>query len=174
MATNPAKHSANASDLARLGRVSAYVSTAILLVIFAMLALFVFAISHSLYARGHFPPGWAVNWIPAIFYIWALWTLRKLFIAVVPMDMEIPILLASATSRIGLMLVVGAISTSIPFINFFSTPAPRGGVIVVFLVPALTLLTVGLAMMLLAHVTKRAVALEAEAKQLKGELGEFF
>jgi hypothetical protein len=169
----------NLNALRALSRLSQRVSTGFLLVILLLLALFIFAITHSLATTGRAPAGWVINWIPALFYGWALWALRKLFadLAGLALDSrwgaEVCGRIAAAWSGIGWALMLGAVSTLVPLVNFFLAPAARGGNIVVFLVPALTLFTVGLAMTLLTHLSQRAVALETEAKTLRDELAGF-
>jgi hypothetical protein len=159
-------------------RYSIVATTAIGLVVLLM-AVYTFAVTHALVTASRFPLGWIVNWIPAAFYLWALWRLRSLFTALAAEVVSPSQSVASAVSRVGWALMLGAATTLIPVVNFFAnavvaSPNPRGGTFVVYFVPAVTLFLLGLALIALAPMLNRAIALELEAKSLKAELGEFF
>jgi cation transport ATPase len=144
-----------------------------------LMALYTFAVTHALVTASRLPLGWIVNWLPAAFYLWALWQLRGLFKALSKEVVSQSLTVATAVGRVGWALLLGAATTLIPLVNFFTNAvsvsgSSSGGTLVVYLVPGVTLLLLGLALIALAPMLNRAIALEAEAKSLKAELGEFF
>jgi hypothetical protein len=115
-----------------------------------------------------------LSWSPCPFYLWALWTLRSLFGQLSRGGPSLPLKVTSALSRIGWALMLGATLTLAltPLIDRFSKPH-RMGNFAVFDVPALTLGLVGLALLMVGTMLKRAIRIEAEAKALKDVLEGF-
>jgi Protein of unknown function (DUF2975) len=154
-------------------RYSILASIAIGLVLLLM-AMYTFAVVHALSTASGFPLGWIVNWLPAVFYLWALWQLRGLFAELSKDAASTSQRVASVVGRVGWALMLGAVATLVPVVNFLLNQTTRGGTVVAYLIPAITLFLLGLALFALAPMLNRAVALEAEAKSLKAELDEFF
>jgi DUF2975 family protein len=117
----------------------------------------------------------ALTWSPVVFYLWALWTLRTMFSAFASGGLAFQPVVARALSRVGWALALGAATTvaTAPIVLSL-TSQPRMGGFAVFNLPAITLGVVGLALIAVAALLKRGMALEAEAASLKAELGEFF
>lgn len=113
-------------------------------------------------------------WAPALFYLWALWTLRGLFSALSRGGLNFQPLIAQALSRIGWALALGAGVSVVaaPIVLSLGGPHAFGG-FAVFVVPPLTLGVVGLALIALAGLLRRASAIEAEATKLRTTLKEF-
>jgi hypothetical protein len=83
--------------------------------------------------------------------------------------------LATGLMRIAWGLILGA-GTAIlltPALLTIAPARPMGGTFAVFNVPALTLATVGLALLAVAHMLHRGLEIAVEAASLKAELGEF-
>lgn len=117
----------------------------------------------------------ALTWSPAPFYLWALWSLRTMFVRFADAGPAFQPALAAALVRIGWGLILGAATTIalMPVVLTLTPPRPMGGSFAIFNVPALTLGVVRLALLATAHMLRRGQEIEAEAAALKTELGEF-
>jgi hypothetical protein len=180
MQTQPVRSSSH--DLANFraaNRRYSIIATITIGLVVTLMAFYTFAVTHALVTASLFPLGWIVNWVPAVFYLWALWQLRGLFTALSKEVVSPSRSVATAVGRVGWALMLGAATTLIPIVNFFASavgtsPNPRGGTFIVYFVPAITLFLLGLALIALAPMLNRAIELEAEAESLKAELGGFF
>jgi cation transport ATPase len=150
------------------------VATVAIGLVLLLMSMYTFMVTHAVVTASRFPLGWIVNWLPAVFYLWALWQLRGLFAALSKDTVARSQHVATVVGRVGWALMLGAVATLVPLINFFANQTTRGGTFVVYLVPAITLFLLGLALIALAPMLNRAIALEAEAKLLKAELDGFF
>jgi hypothetical protein len=150
------------------------VATAAMALVSLLMLVYGFAVSHSIATASRWPAGWILNWLPAAFYLWAVWQLRGLFKALsTGADAALP-RIARVVGRVGWAIMLGAIATLVPLVNFVANQSTRGGTFVVYLVPAITLFLLGLALMVFAPMLNRVIALEAKAQSLKAELDEFF
>ena len=115
------------------------------------------------------------GWLPAVFYLWALWSICELF-----RGFARGALAFSATvqvlARVGWGLMLGAVTALVmtPLLVTLPEGERLRGAFALVNVPALTLVVVGLALIALSHMMQRAQALEAEAARLKATLEEFF
>ena len=116
--------------------------------------------------------GYKQSWAPAAFYLWAFRAAPSSALARGGLNFQ-P-LIAQALSRVGWALALGAgVSVAAaPLTLSLGGPHAFGG-FAVFDVPALTLGVVGLALIVLANMLRRATAIEAEATKLKATLQEF-
>jgi hypothetical protein len=114
------------------------------------------------------------SWLPAVFYLWALWSIRSLFLTLSRGDFGF-ISLVQVLARVGWSLMLGSASALAitPLLVTLNQEERLRGAFAVFNVPALTLMIVGLALIALSHTMRRAQALEAEAARLKATLQEF-
>ena len=115
------------------------------------------------------------GWLPAVFYLWALWSICELFRGFARGAFAF-----SATvqvlARVGWGLMLGAVTALVmtPLLVTLPEDERLRGAFALVNVPALTLIVVGLALIALSHMMQRAQALEAEAARLKATLEEFF
>ena len=116
----------------------------------------------------------AVSWLPAVFYIWVLWSIRDLFRALTRGTFGFANMIV-ALARVGWGLMLGAATALIitPLLMMLNENERIRGAFALLNVPALTLVIVGLALIVLSHMMRRALALEAEAARLKATLEEF-
>jgi hypothetical protein len=152
-------------------------TTAAIGLVLLLVAMYGFMVSHALATGAALPLGWIVNWLPAAFYLWAMLQLRALFAALggdAPANATAGVAVAVVVGRVGWALMLGAAATLVPLFNLFANLATRGGTLVAYLVPAVTLFAIGLALVALAPMLTRAIALEAKTAALKAELDEFF
>ncbi len=117
----------------------------------------------------------ALIWAPAGFYLWALWTLRAMFAGFARGGLAFQPAIARAISRVGWALLLGAATTlaTSPLVLALTVPHRMGGFAAINL-PALTLGVVGLALIAVAAMMRRGMALEAQTASLKATLDEFF
>ena len=111
-------------------------------------------------------------WTPALFYLWALWSARRMFAALSRGGFAFQVV-STALGRIGFALTLGAISTILIFPVLLIMGADVGGGFVLLNVPALTLGIVGLALIVTAHMMRRAQALEGKVASLNAVLADF-
>lgn len=116
----------------------------------------------------------ALTWSPSAFYLWALWTLRGLFAGLAREGPGLRPAVTTALSRIGWALVGGAVTTFIaaPLVAFIETHH-QGGWFGTFNTPALTLCLLGLALVVLARMLRRAAHLETRVEALENVLESF-
>jgi hypothetical protein len=116
----------------------------------------------------------ALSWLPSLFYLWAIWTVRQLFGALAAEGPVFRPLLASAMTRIGGALLLGAATTIATAPIILALTVRRGmGSFAIFNVPALTIGTVGLALIATAYLLRLAIRIQDEAAALRQELEEF-
>jgi len=118
----------------------------------------------------------AVTWAPALFYLWALWGLRAVFAALAASGPSFRGgVLAGPLDRTGWALALGSgftLLVSPVVLGMVERPHAMSAFAAVD-VPAATLGVVGLALIALSRVLRRAAELEAEATDLKTVLGDF-
>lgn len=115
----------------------------------------------------------ALAWAPAVFYVWALWAVQGLFSALSKKGFVFHDVIARALTRIGWALALGAAVSiaAMPFV--VSLGAPIVGRFAIFNAPALTLGVVGLALIAIASMIRRAAQVEAKAASLQAVLNDF-
>lgn len=118
----------------------------------------------------------ALIWSPMLFYAWALWSLRQMFAGFAVAGPTFQPVLATALVRIAWALMLGAATTILlaPVVLTMTPPRPMGGHFAIFNVPALTLGVVGMALLATAHMLRRGLEIEAEARKVRSQLAEFF
>lgn len=116
----------------------------------------------------------AVSWLPAVFYIWVLWSIRDLFRALAGGTFGFAHMIV-VLARVGWGLTLGATTALMitPLLMMLNENERVRSAFALLNVPALTLVMVGLALIVLSHMMRRALALEAEAARLKATLEEF-
>ena len=116
----------------------------------------------------------AVGWLPAVFYLWALWSICDLFRALAKGEAGF-MPMVQVLARVGWGLLLGAATALVitPLLVTLSADERLRGAFALFNVPALTLMIVGLGLIVLSHMMRRAQALEAETARLKATLQEF-
>jgi hypothetical protein len=117
-----------------------------------------------------------LTWSPTVFYLWALWTLRGMFAALAkggPARQGETV--ARALNRVGWALALGATATVLvsPVVLAMTQRPHAMSAFAAVDVPAATLGVVGLALIAVARMLKRAASLEAEAADLKTVLKDF-
>lgn len=116
----------------------------------------------------------ALSWAPAIFYLWAVWSVRGLFAALSRKGFVFHDVIAGALGRIGLALLLGAL-TSLAALPFLIQLGSRIlGQFAIFAAPALTIGVIGLGLIAVAGMIRRAARLELKAASLQAKLDEFF
>lgn len=115
-----------------------------------------------------------LSWLPSIFYIWALCTLRGLFAGLADEGLRFQSGLMTSLARIGWALVCGGLTAILtaPVISRLTQPHHLGG-FAIFDVPALVLVMLGVALIVLARMVRQALALQAEAGKLRNVLEGF-
>jgi hypothetical protein len=111
-------------------------------------------------------------WTPALFYLWALWSAQRMFAALSRGGFVFQAV-STALGRIGWALTLGAIATIVIVPVLLGMGAHVVGGFALFNVPALTLGIVGLALIVTAHMMRRAQALEGKVASLNAELSGF-
>lgn len=116
----------------------------------------------------------AIGWLPALFYLWALGSIRELFrrlgrgeTGFTPM--------VQVLAQVGWALALGATTALVitPLLVTLGEDERLRGAFALFNVPALTLIIVGLGLIVLSRMMRRAQAIETEAVRLKATLQEF-
>lgn len=107
----------------------------------------------------------AVVLIPAVFYLWALWSIRGVFGALAEGGRLQPALAAGLT-RVGQALVLGAASSVLLVTNLLRWIGAIEGGYAHFDVPGIVLGVVGLALLLLARLLEHAAAVQAELDEI--------
>lgn len=116
----------------------------------------------------------AIGWLPALFYLWALWSIRDLFRALARGETGFKPMVR-VLAKVGGGLALGGATALIltPLLVTLGEDERLRGAFALFNVPALTLMIVGLGMIVLSHMMQRAQIIEAEAARLKATLQEF-
>jgi len=117
----------------------------------------------------------AITWSPALFYLWALWSLRGMFAALARGAGFTSGAVAAPLARVGWALMLGSALTvlvSPVVLEMVERPHAMSAFAAID-VPAATLGVVGLALVALSGMLRRAAELEQEARDLKTVLGDF-
>ncbi len=167
--------SESAAAFRRRNRTLQLATTIVIAVIAIMMALTIFILAmKGADMRSETIARMVLGWLPAIFYLLALLSLRGLFHAFSRGEFGFTPLV-QVLSHIGWNLLFGATTALLitPLVLLSSDGRLRG-TFAFFNVPALTLALVGVALVALSRMMQRAVALEAETARLKATLEEFF
>ena len=158
----------------QLNRILALATALVIAVILLIMVLYVYVIV----SRGLTDPDvllrLGLSWLPALFYLWALWTLRGLFRGLAESGLTLRHGLSAALSRIGLALICGAVATIVtaPVVALLTKPHHLG-MFALSDAPALALAMIGVALMVLARVLVQAIKLQGDAHQLRDVLESF-
>lgn len=117
----------------------------------------------------------AITWSPALFYLWALWSLRGMFAALARGSGFSGGVVAGPLARVGWALLLGSVFTVLvsPWVLEMVERPHAMSAFAAIDVPAATLGVVGLALVALSGMLRRAAELEQEAADLKTVLGDF-
>ena len=147
------------NQLQRRSRVLAHLVTVVLAVL-----LFAVAVELAAFARGRVGPDYLLMRIALPFYLWAIWTVRRMILAVgqgLGQDRRMARLLA----QVGIALVLGGVS------SVFAAPLLQlvlsgRGAIAHYDVAAITLGVVGLALVVVARLLGEAAAMRNELDEI--------
>lgn len=124
----------------------------------------------------------AVVWSPSIFHLYALWAVRSAFRDFAIGGIFGPAI-ATGCTRAGVALAIGATLSAVGVPNLMRilhaqnladrSPAESTGVLI-FDTAYLAVGVVGLALVLLGRLLRRAVEIQSEAAAMRSELDEFF
>jgi hypothetical protein len=123
-----------------------------------------------------------VLWLPAFFYLCALWSVGRSFGAFARGG-QFGAAMAKGCRRAGVALAIGATFSALVVPNLMrllvqhgmiSAQARRFTSVLVFDVAYLAVGVVGIALFLLGGLLERAAEVQQEAQDLRAELGEFF
>jgi Protein of unknown function (DUF2975) len=123
-----------------------------------------------------------VLWIPAFFYLYALWAIGRSFGAFARGGL-FGAAMAKGCRRAGVALAIGAAASAVGVPNLMRLLAQQGlilgsgrrfGSIMIFDTAYLAVGVVGIALFLLGGLLERAAEVQQEAQALRAELGEFF
>ncbi len=115
----------------------------------------------------------ALAWAPAVFYVWALWAVRGLFAALSKKGFAFHDVIARALTHIGWSLTLGTLVSILAMPFVISLGPPIVGRFAILNAPALTLGVVGLALIAIASMIRRAAQVEAKAASLQAVLNDF-
>lgn len=117
----------------------------------------------------------AITWSPALFYLWALWSLRGMFAALSTGAGFRGGAVAGPLARVGWALALGSAMTVFvsPYVLEMVERPHAMAAFAAIDIPAATLGVVGLALVALSGMLRRAAELEQEAADLKTVLGDF-
>jgi hypothetical protein len=161
--------------LARL-TMTLFVATALLIV-----GPFLLGLSHTEWSTSQYLAYASANWLPAVFYLYALWAIGRAFGAF-GKGGTIGAAMARGCRRAGIALALGGTASAVGVPNILGAllrsgiiEASRfgGGTVLVFDVAYLAVGVVGLALFLLGGLLDRAGRVAEEAQALRSELGEF-
>ncbi|HEX8192626.1 MAG TPA: hypothetical protein VF552_06965 [Allosphingosinicella sp.] len=158
--------------------------TMILFAATAMLILgpFLLGLRHTPWSTGTYLAYSAANWLPSVFYLYALWAIGRAFGAF-GRGGTIGAAMARGCRRAGIALALGGTASAVGVPNILGALLRSGiiegsrfgsGTILVFDIAYLAVGVVGLALFLLGGLLDRAGRVAAEAQALRTELGEFF
>lgn len=111
-------------------------------------------------------------WIPSIIYLYALWAIRSAFRDFALGGVFGPAI-ADGCTRAGLALAMGASVSAVGLPNLLRLLRGDGSILH-FDVAYLAVGIVGLALVLLGRLLRRAAGLQRETAELRSELSEFF
>jgi len=126
--------------------------------------------------------GIMLRWSPSIFYLYSLWAIRQGFRDFAVGGVLGPAI-ATGCSRAGIALAIGATLSALGVPNIARLLIDQGLIeplrgmfqgVLVFDTAYLAVGVVGLALMLLGRLLRRASEIQAEAAALRNELDEFF
>lgn len=126
--------------------------------------------------------GILLHWSPSIFYLYSLWAIRSGFHDFAVGGVLGPAI-ATGCTRAGVALAIGATLSAVGVPNLVRILSDRGLInthsgmfkgVLVFDTAYLAVGVVGLAMVLLGRLLRRASEIQAEAAALRSELDEFF
>lgn len=114
-----------------------------------------------------------LSWAPTLFYLWGLWAVRGMFAALSRKGFIFHDVVSRALTSLGACLVIGATVSlvSLPFL--ISLGSRVLGQFAIFAAPALTIGVVGLVLIAVAGMIRRASQLEAKATALRAVLDDF-
>jgi hypothetical protein len=112
-------------------------------------------------------------WLPALFYLWALWSARQMFREFSRGGFVFGAVVSAALGRIGWALALGAGAALVIVPVRLAMGMQVVGGFALFNAPALTLGIVGLALIAMARMMRRAAALEAKVASLNAVLSDF-
>lgn len=174
--TGPARD-AELVGFQRRNRLFAILTTVVLVGLAAIIGVLLFAMTlQSDAQRLEIGGKLALTWSPALFYLWALWTLRGMFAT---LSRGGPSLrgevVARALNRVGWALALGSFFTVLvsPYVLEMIERPHAMAAFAAIDVPAATLGVVGLALIAVSSMLRRAAALEAETADLKTVLEDF-
>jgi hypothetical protein len=149
-------------------------TTVVMVAIVLVAALYVYVVMRAQLDDPEVLLRLALAWLPSVFYLWALWILRGLFAALAGDGLRLQPGVAKAMARIGMTLMAGGATTllTVPLISMLAQPHKMGS-FPLFNVPALVLMMLGLALLVLARLLQQGVALQAEAGKLRDALDGF-
>lgn len=163
------------TDVEQLRRHSLWLSrlTLGLLVATAALILTIFLIGPVRAPLGGVLLAHLLHWLPALFYLYALWAIHRAFRTFARGGIFGPAIAAGCTQAGIALAVGGALSAvGIPTLRRLLIDSSRGSFLH-FDTAYLAVGVVGLALVLLGRLLSHAAELQAEAAALKTELGEF-
>lgn len=157
------------SELAQFRRRNRQFFLATTLTILAIAAIMVTTLA-AIILKGHILDAYAIKrlaliWSPALFYLWGLWTLRGMFGVLARGGVSFQPIITRAIAKVGWALLLGAlVSLVIGPLQSLLLQHNMTGWFATFNVPALTLGVVGLALIALTHMLRRAARIEAVLK----------
>jgi hypothetical protein len=115
----------------------------------------------------------ALSWAPTVFYLWGLLAVRGMFAALSRKGFIFHEAVSSALMQLGASLLLGALAAlaALPFL--ISLGSRVLGQFAIFTAPALTIGVVGLVLIAVAGMMRRAAHLEAKAVSLRAVLDDF-
>jgi hypothetical protein len=174
------------SGLRRQSRLFAGITTGIMLLLVLLILLTVrlavLDADEDGTSAGVAAVGLGLYWLPALFYLWGLWAIRRIFRDLARGAMFEPAVGAGLT-HLGWAIVGGAAASAVAVPNllrwsiqaglFPGSTRPHQGLLH-FDVASLLLALVGGAILLLARLLRIAAAYQEESRKLRSELDEFF
>jgi hypothetical protein len=112
-------------------------------------------------------------WAPVLFYLWALWSAREVFRTLSKEGFAFHESIAKALTRIGLALTLGAAVSVFVGLYLLFTGQPGQGGFPVFNAPGLTIGIVGLALIAIGELVRKADELRKTNTKLAEELEGF-
>jgi len=173
------------TDVQSLRRQSLWLSRLTLVLLLATIAVIVVPpVAADLHSGLAAPLLWgiALQWLPSLFYLYALWALRSGFQEFAAGGVLGPAIAAGCT-RAGVALAIGAGFSAVGVPNLARILSGRGLIdttdatftgFLVFDTAYLAVGVIGLALLLLGRLLRRASEVQAEAAALRDELDAFF
>lgn len=114
-----------------------------------------------------------LSWAPALAYLWGLWAIRGMFADLSRKGFAFHDVVSRALTQLGVALVLGAVVAVAALPVLISLGSRILGQFAIFAAPQLTIAVVGLALLALASMIRRAAQLEARAAALRAVLDDF-